>query len=332
MFYKGKLLEDERELRTYNINEGSIINLEIRSTNKTQILNEKWTGKILKLQADNLDLMDKIKSKIKRQEGFLKAQQVLNFENKKLENDCKLSEYNIEEKNKLQIELASQEAVKMPEEDLFDPELDFNYTNVNANEKLLKKRGEFYSCPSGWKTLAFNDGKYENDDWLGFNNGNGEWAIANRWNNLNRLEDVCLNEFDAEKIKNLVDENGCLPYKSKILEFECSENGGYFKSSTLDLNIPKGSVENTTVFEINQISNYHLKYPPDIELLSPAFEFLPHSTIFKQPIQLFFHKDRFLKSSNENNIYLFKQEKDDFNDNIWSVYFLKNQDLKTVEF
>ena len=65
-------------------------------------------------------------------------------------------------------------------------------------------------------------------------------------------------------------------YKSKILGFPCSENGGYFESSTLDLKIPKGSVENKTDFDIYQISDYHLKYPLNIKPVSPAFEFLPH--------------------------------------------------------
>ena len=125
---------------------------------------------------------------------------------------------------------------------------------------------------------------------------------------------------------------GYLLYETKILRFLCSENGGYFKSSTLDLNILKKSVKNLTVFEINQISDYHLKYPLSIKPVSPAFEFLPHSTAFKQPIQLVFHKKQFLQSSNQNNIYLFKQEIDYFNKNLWSVYFLKNEEFDTIEF
>ena len=92
-----------------------------------------------------------------------------------------------------------------------------------------------------------------------------------------------------------------------------------------------GSLENPIVFDINRISDYHLKYPLSIKTVSPAFEFLPHFTVFKQPIQLVFHK-QFLQISNQNNIYLFKQEIDYFNKNIWSVYFLKNEEFDTIEF
>ena len=209
--YKGKILEDEKEFRMYDINDGSIINLEIRLINKTEISIETLTGKLLTLQVDSLDSIEKIKSKIKKKEGFLVAQQVLTFENKSLENDCKLSDYNIQSESKLQLELQSQEKVKIVEKDLFDPELDYDYTNVNDDGKIFKKGGEFYSRPCGWKSLAFKvKGIYENDDWLSCNNGDGEWPIAYHGTNLNRLEDLCLDEFDENKIRNLVDENGIL--------------------------------------------------------------------------------------------------------------------------
>ena len=69
----------------------------------------------------------------------------------------------------------------MPE-NLFDPKIDYDFTNISDKGKKFLRGGLEYKRPCGWKRYALKVGdKYNNLEWLG-KKGNTqndtEWAVS----------------------------------------------------------------------------------------------------------------------------------------------------------
>lgn len=82
LFFDGvQLDQDNLTLADYNIKHGSTLDLQ----EKMQIyVTEKRAGWTIALEVDNMDTIDKVKSRIQDREAFPKGQQYLIFGNKQL--------------------------------------------------------------------------------------------------------------------------------------------------------------------------------------------------------------------------------------------------------
>ena len=65
------------------------------------------------------------------------------------------------------------------EDDLLDPSYDYDFRNINDENKKFYRGGLEYKRPCGWKRYALKvKDKYENDKWLGCSGGDSEWAVS----------------------------------------------------------------------------------------------------------------------------------------------------------
>ena len=223
LIYKGKLLDDNMELNKYSINDESVINLAIRLKDGIQIYIQTWNGKIVTIEANNSDLITDVKTKVQKKAGILSEQQILIFKNTVLENNCKLSDYNIKKESTIQLYVKFQgEKVKIAESDLFDPVFNYDFTYKMDLGKIYIRGGELYSRPYGWMRIALKvKGKYESDEWLGSTNQAGEWPVAYHGTNQNGLEGFSFDGFDLNKIKNLNNGKGHIvtPFINEAIEY-----------------------------------------------------------------------------------------------------------------
>lgn len=104
LFFDGvQLDQDNLTLADYNIKHGSTLDLQ----EKMQIyVTEKRAGWTIALEVDNMDTIDKVKSRIQDREAFPKGQQYLIFGNKQLEDGkLTLADHNIRKESTLQLVL-----------------------------------------------------------------------------------------------------------------------------------------------------------------------------------------------------------------------------------
>ena len=65
------------------------------------------------------------------------------------------------------------------DDDLLDPSYDYDFRDINDENKKFYRGGLEYKRPCGWKRYALKViGKYENDKWLGDSGGDSEWAVS----------------------------------------------------------------------------------------------------------------------------------------------------------
>ena len=65
------------------------------------------------------------------------------------------------------------------EDNLLDPSYDYDFRNINDENKKFYRGGLEYKRPCGWKRYALKvKDKYENDKWLGCSGGDSEWAVS----------------------------------------------------------------------------------------------------------------------------------------------------------
>ncbi|XP_047062417.1 polyubiquitin-like [Lolium rigidum] len=111
LFFDGVQLDDNLTLADYGIQHQSMLDLQ---ENMQIYIMETQTGKMITLEVDSLDTIDKVKSKVQDKEGFLKGQQCLIFANKQLEDDRTLAELNIWKESTLLLVLHPVSPGKMP--------------------------------------------------------------------------------------------------------------------------------------------------------------------------------------------------------------------------
>jgi len=113
------------------------------------------------------------------------------------------------------------------------------------------------------------------------------------------------------------------------LEKTISNIGGCIQSSSIDLEIPVGAVDNETEFCIEK-STKDFDYPIDIHKLSPILELKPHSIKFNELTTITFKNCNFELDC----VYFFKQE-DNKIDRIlkkWKIYYPAKCENNEIQF
>ena len=106
LIFAGRDLENDKTLTDYKIQKQSTLHLVLRLGGERKVMQiavKYLTGKIINLDVESLDTIEKVKKKIEEKEGIPPNQQRLLFAARELENNKTLADYNIKERSTLHI-------------------------------------------------------------------------------------------------------------------------------------------------------------------------------------------------------------------------------------
>ena len=114
LMFDGKVLLDEHTLSDYNIKNGAIFHLCMRSEQSINLFFKMLTRRIINLEVRTLDRIDKVKAMIYQKEGIPPDQQTLVYDRVHLNNEHTVSHYNIQSQSMLYLLICLEVFVKLP--------------------------------------------------------------------------------------------------------------------------------------------------------------------------------------------------------------------------
>jgi len=127
LIFEGTVLEDSLTLDFYKIQEGSTLDLILRMKGWMQIYVKTLTGRVISLDVELCDSIEKVKAQIKDHKEILSPEQIiLSFSGKELEDDRTLNDYCIQKESMLEMTCEQKFLDKM-------------YLIYRENEKIKEK-------------------------------------------------------------------------------------------------------------------------------------------------------------------------------------------------
>ncbi len=111
LLFAGEELDDEQKLSEYNIQEESALQLSFSASETMTIYARTLTGQVITLDVGSEDTVRSVKTQIHAREGILPDQQHLLFAGEELDDEQKLSEYNIQEESALQLSISASDTM-----------------------------------------------------------------------------------------------------------------------------------------------------------------------------------------------------------------------------
>lgn len=153
-----------------------------------------FTGKTSIIVVTEKSTVDGMKIAIQDMTGIPHEGMMLIFSNKLLEDGQTIKNYGLKHEDTVHVAARLRGGGPPPLRALntneFDPDFDFDFTDVKDDGKRYMRGGFEYKRPYGWKRIAVKVvGKYENDDWLGPNGirmdqARGEWPVSYHGTNM----------------------------------------------------------------------------------------------------------------------------------------------------
>ena len=176
-------------------------------------------GQFYKYSVDPRATVYALKWSIFKSKGFDEYTQydvnniVLTFGRKELSDDDRLlKDYSIKNGSIIQfavkLRAAAEAQVMVLDEDLLDPDFDYDFRNEPNVGRVYERGGYVYNRPYGWKRLALKTkGKYPPDDaWLGIlanrtESSNNEWPVSYHGTKREGAEAIAETGYDEDKLK-----------------------------------------------------------------------------------------------------------------------------------
>ncbi|CAF3816312.1 unnamed protein product [Adineta steineri] len=159
--------------------------------------------KTFQCQIERSASVTKLKQIVYENAGITCDKQNLIYCGKEIDEGHLLSEYDIQDSGEIYVvRLRAMNAndILVLDESSWDKHYDYDFTNIDDKGKRFIRGGIEYRRPCGAIRLAIKvAGKFENEVWLGSNNGAGEWPVSYHGTKHDAAKSIAQTGFDLTK-------------------------------------------------------------------------------------------------------------------------------------
>ena len=163
------------------------------------------TGKTYEVFLPSNDTIENLKYRFQDLTGITIDQQRLMFAGCQLEDDKRLSDYNIQNESTVHCVLRLRGGgMTFLNPQLIDSRFNYDFRRINDQGHVFYRGGLEYKRPCGWTRYALNvSGKFDNgnDAWIGKNGKNGEWAVSYHGTVKENIESIIEEQYRLDKSK-----------------------------------------------------------------------------------------------------------------------------------
>ena len=147
--------------------------------------------------------VDKLKLIIYEKEDIMCNKQNLIYCGQEIDEGHLLKEYGIDDSSEItvvRLRAINASDVLVLDGNSWDRPYDYDFTNIDDQEKRYSRGGVEYRRPCGWKRFAIKvAGKYENEVWLGSNDSPNEWPVSYHGTGHDAAKTIAQTGYDLTK-------------------------------------------------------------------------------------------------------------------------------------
>ncbi|OMJ85916.1 hypothetical protein SteCoe_12692 [Stentor coeruleus] len=167
LIFAGTRLEDGRTLIDYNIQKKSSLVLHLRLRGGMQLFIKALTGKTIIIEAETIDSIRTIKTKIEEKENIPYEQQRIIFAGKELEDHKCLNDYNYQKSSTLHIVIRQRGGMQLFVKTLTGKTITLSVESSDDIETIKEKIKDKESIPTDQQRLIFSGIQLEDGKTLG---------------------------------------------------------------------------------------------------------------------------------------------------------------------